>query len=364
MVLAAHGFGEAAAECFRRAEHLNPREVRWVYYRGTDLCTSDPAVSIERLTRAVEMLRGDPRSVAVCLRLGETLLSEGRLDEARRRFEQVLQVDAANAPAHLNLARVARQQGDLRAALSHLARCTGDPHTRKACHLLTAEVRQRLNDQPAAREARAAAERLPDDARRADEWVEQVERLRTGKKVGLATGLRLIQQGRFAEAVALLEPMTRQYSDAEADAVWLLLGRAYFKQRDFARAEPALRRAAQLNSDAPQPRFFLGTMLLYQGRNGEAEAELRQAVRRKPDYADAHQNLGHCLLMQEKLDAAAAAFRTAVACDPNFVDAHVSLAEVLARQGHTAEARAHLRRATSLDPAHERAKDLLGRVGR
>jgi tetratricopeptide (TPR) repeat protein len=362
MLLAAHDFAESASECFRQAERLNPRDVRWAYYQGTPLCTIDPAVSIDKLSRAAELLGDDPASTPIRLRLGETLLSEGRLDDARGQFEHALRLEPQSAPAHLNLARVARQKGDLETALSHLGRCAADPRTRKACHLLTAEVRRRLNDAPGAEAARAAAERMPDDARSPDPWVEQVERLRTGKKVELAAALRLIQRGRFAEAVALLEPTTRESPDA--DAAWLLLGRAYFKLRDFTRAEPALRRAAQLNPDAPQPHFFLGTMLLYQGKNPAAEAELRHAVRLKPDYADAHQNLGHCLLTQNKLGDAADAFRTAVACDPNFVEAHVSLADVLARRGDTAQALVHLRRATSLDPKHERANELLGRIGK
>lgn len=359
MLFAAHDLKQPAAACFEQAERLNPRDVRWVYYQGTSFCTDEAATARAKLTRALELLGDGPRSALVRLRLGELSLRKGSLEEARAHFDLVLRRDGDNPRAHLNLARVARQQGDPHAALSHLRRCAESPHTRKASHLLSAEVSQRLGDVAAAQQARATAARLPDDAVWPDEWVEQVHRVRTGKKARLTMALRLIQQNRFPEAIALLERMSRQYPDAEADTIWLLLGRAYFKQRDFAKADPALRHAANLNPQSPQPWFFLGTLLLYQDRHRDAESALREAVRLKPDYTDAYQNLGTCLLALSDFTGAAEAFGAAVRSAPTSVDAHIGLGESLARQGRKDEAREQVRRALTLNPADPVAQRLL-----
>src|SRR5687768_6549601 len=103
-----------------------------------------------------------------------------------------------------------------------------------------------MGDAVAARVARAAAEKMPDAPSWPDEWVAQVTAQSTGKKARLTAALRLIQRGQYAQAVSLLQQMAPDYPDAaDAHHVSLLLGRAYFMQRDWAKAAPALRRAAE-----------------------------------------------------------------------------------------------------------------------
>lgn len=59
--------------------------------------------------------------------------------------------------------------------------------------------------------------------------------------------------------------------------LWVELGRARGTVGDAQGAESALRRAAELAPNYPEPRWYLGNLLLRQGRNEEAFAELRRA---------------------------------------------------------------------------------------
>src|SRR5437879_6017209 len=55
MILSAHTFPSEANACFLQAEQLDPREPRWPYYQGTELCLNDSEVAIAKLQRAAEL---------------------------------------------------------------------------------------------------------------------------------------------------------------------------------------------------------------------------------------------------------------------------------------------------------------------
>jgi tetratricopeptide (TPR) repeat protein len=360
MVLSAHEFVAEAMTCFVHAEQLDPREPRWLYYQGIglSLAQGDQEAAIAKFQRAVERLGDGPD--ALRLRLGEALLRQGRLDEAEEQFRRVLHGKPDNARAHLDLARLAQERGDLKTSLAHLDRSKVDVHTRKASHELAAAIYQLLGNEAAADQQRQQAAKMPSDLLWPDPFVEDVTQLRTGKQVRLARADRLLGQGRFPEAIALLQQLVRDYPDA--DWAWLLLGRAYLGKKEWAEAETALRTAAKLAPTSIEVQFYLGVVLLLQDNPQAAAACFRWATEIKPDFAEAHHNLGHCLLRGGDRAGAIEAFRTAVNCKPNYVAAHLDLSELLIKDGQLGPALVHLRAAVRLDPADPKAKKLLKQV--
>lgn len=379
MILSAHTFATEANACFGQAEQLDPREGRWPYYQGTELCLNEPDVAIAKLRRAVELFDSrlassltlrvgmvptptrsvseeTNRSIIARLRLGELLLRQGRLEEAEQEFRQVLHQDPDNARAHLNLARLARERGDWRASLAHLSRPSQDLSTRKASHLLAVEVYRRLGNDTAAEQERHQAAKLPKDADWPDPLVEQVMRLRTGKQARLAGAAQLLGEGRAREAAESLRQMVQDYPDS--DWAWLLFGRALLGQNDWAAAERALRTAVKLAPASMEGHFYLGGVLLLQGNPQAAAACYRQAAAIKPDFAEAHHNLAHCLLRQGDRTGAIAAFREALSCKPHYVEAHLDLAEALAQEGVIEEALRHARHGVQLRPSNPKAMKL------
>lgn len=358
MLLKAHRFSSEAHTCFVQAERLDPRDPRWPYHQGIELADRDPEEAVAKLRQTALLLSDGPE--APRLRLGELLLRLGRLEEAAGQFHRVLQQDPNHARAHLDLARLAFEQGELPVVLDHLRYSVADRRTRKGSQVLAAEVHQRLGDMAAADEARRRAAQLPEDSPWPDPWTEEVVRLRTGKQVGLARADLLLSQGRQSDAIVLLQEILREYPDS--DWGWLLLGRAFLGQRALPAAEEALRKAAQQAPGSMEVQYYLGVVLLLREDPGGAALCFRRATEIKPDFAEAYHNLGHCLLRQGDRTGAVEAFRKAVLCKPNYGDAHRDLGEALAKGGQIPEALVQLTYALQLDPADATSRQRLEQV--
>jgi tetratricopeptide (TPR) repeat protein len=358
MILLAHGFSDEDLPCFAQAEALHPREPRWPYHQGTILYQGDPDAAIPKLQRAVERCGNDPD--APRLKLADVLLGQGHVAVAEDQWRRLIKGDPSHARAHLGLARLACQKDDLEQSMAHLSFAPNASRTRKAAHLLLAEVYERRGDKAAAEEASRRAATLPDDEPWPDRFDEEVKQLRTGKQVFLARADRLLRQGRAADAIALLQHTIKDYPDASGG--WLLLGRAFLAKQDLSSAEEALRTASRLASDSVEIPFTLGGVRFLRGDPREAAVYFRQAVKLKPDFALAYYNLGHCLMRLGDRNGAIVAFRTAVSCKPDYAEAHVNLGDLLVQAGEGVEALPHLHDAAQLDPRDPRAKKLLGQL--
>jgi tetratricopeptide (TPR) repeat protein len=354
-VLLAHEFSNEARACFAQAEALDPGEPRWPYHQGTILSQGEPDAAIPKLQRAVEGCGNDPD--APRLRLAEILLAQGRPGDAEDQWQRLLRRDPAHARAHLGLARLAYQRGNLEQSMAHLNFAVNGSRTRKAAHFLLAEVYERRGDKAAAEQESRRAAALPDDEGWPDRFDEEVKQLQTGRQVFLARADRLMREGRVAEAIALLQQTVKDYPDSSSG--WLLLGTAFLAKHDLGGAEEALRKASRLAPDSVEIPFYLGNVRFLRGDHREAAAYFRQAVQLKPDFALAYYNLGHCLMRLGDRDGAIGAFRAAVTFKPDYADAHLNLGDLLLQTGQGAEALAHLRDAAQLDPRDPRAKKLL-----
>jgi tetratricopeptide (TPR) repeat protein len=358
MILKAHEFNPEAYICFVEAERLDPREPRWPYHQAIEQAERDPDKAVAKLQQAVMLFGKD--AGAPRLRLGELLFRQGRFDEAGEQFRLVLQEHPDHPRAHLDLARLALEHGDLQASLDHLRRSWTDKRTQKTACILAAEVYQRLGNPAAAEQQRQRAARLPNDPPWFDPFVEEVLRLRTGKQVRLAHADRLLSQGRDSEAIALLYRIIRDYPDA--DWAWLLLGRAYLARKELPSAEKALRKAAQLKAASMEVQFYLGVVLLLREDPAAAAACFRKATEIKPDFAEAYYNLGYCLLRQGDRTGAVGAFRKAALCKPNYSDAHRDLGDLLAQQGQIIEGLVQLDSALLLNPGDAQTRRMLRRL--
>src|SRR5262245_49644969 len=118
LALHTHIFGNEALVCFARAEQLDPNNPRWPYFQALIHLAHDPPAALPKLRRAVELCRDEtdgPR-----LRLAELYLRLGQEDEAREQFRGLSRSSSPHPRAHLGLARLAFQNGDLVASREHL----------------------------------------------------------------------------------------------------------------------------------------------------------------------------------------------------------------------------------------------------
>jgi tetratricopeptide (TPR) repeat protein len=359
MVLQCHDLPvEASNACLAQAERLDPRQPRWPYLQATSVLTTNPEAAIAKLQRAVELCDCDPD--APRLQLGEVLLDQGQFQEAAEQFRRIVQKDPGNARALLGLGRLAHERGELSESISHLDHCVADVHTRQAASLLLAQIHKRLGNKPAAEQALRQAADLPMDAPWPDRFEDELDRLRVGKQVSLPAADRLIRQGRYPDALRLLQRAVRDYPDSAW--TWTMVGKAHLGNNDLPAAERALRKATELGPNLFEVHFYLGVALILQKNYQAASGCLRKATELKPDFADAHYDLGHSLKEQGDEAGAIAAFRAAIQCKPDYRAAHLDLANLLLKRGQKDEALIHVQHAVRLNPNDPNAKKLLDEV--
>jgi tetratricopeptide (TPR) repeat protein len=356
-VLMAFYYRTEAVACFAQAERLDPREPRWPYLQGVLLLSDQAEEAIPCFRRALALCGDEPDVVR--LRLNETLLTLGHLDEAEDGFRRLLERDPGNPRVHLGLGRLAVKRQRWQEALSHLRTAAADRRTGRAASILLAEVYQRQGDETAAGDWRGRVERLPPDAPWPDRWVEEVQQLHVGasKRDRLIQADRLFKQGHAGEALTLFTQVVADYPDS--DEAWFSLGEALYRNRNYAGAEEAMQKAVGLAPEFAEAHRYLGLARFHQGKLPAAADSFRKATQLKPDFALAYENLAHCLLQQKDEPGAVAAFRTAVRCKPDFVEVRLELAELLHRTGYDADALAEVRQALQLRPADPKVQGLL-----
>jgi tetratricopeptide (TPR) repeat protein len=357
MVLLAHQYRAEAAVCLARAEQLDPRDGRWPYYQAQAVRRSDPESAIAHLRRTIAAgAEGDePR-----LLLAELLLQLGRLDEAETLFRTVLSREPDNSRAHMGLAQTAFERDDFTVCLEHLRQAKDDPHTRKAAHILLAEVQQRRGDRAAAEKALREGQDLPDDLPWPDPLSDAVQELVIGYLQVITRAASLLHQNQPMEAVPLLQRASEDYPESSWACV--LLGRAWVRAGNLPAAKKALHEALRRTPDSVEGHFYLGVVLSEQKDYAAAIPYFDKATQLKPDYALAWYNLGFCRKQQGDRAAAREAFQMAIACKPQFAEARINLGELLAEEGKLKAAEEQLRQGVQLSPNDTRARQLLETV--
>src|SRR5436190_3529162 len=161
MVLLAHQLRVESSQCFVQASSFASDDPRWPYLLGVSQLIDNPTAAVTNLQRAVELFYD--RESAPRLKLADTLLSLGRVDDAEVQYRHVAQREPDSAPAALGLAKIANARDRFSEAANFLAAAMQDATTRRAAHRLMVNVDQRLGrKEEADRIARALAD-LPND---------------------------------------------------------------------------------------------------------------------------------------------------------------------------------------------------------
>jgi tetratricopeptide (TPR) repeat protein len=174
-----------------------------------------------------------------------------------------------------------------------------------------------------------------------------VAALRSGPYEDLARGRDLSRQGRYQEAVDLLERAALASPTLLQAHVNLIA--AYGAIGAFEKADGAFRAAAALSPELPELHYNLGVLRLSQQRGDEAIAAFTQALAGNPAHADAHNNLGFLLSQRGRGREAEEHFRAALASSPAHRDAHFNLARLLMSRAPGDEALAHFTSAATIE---------------
>jgi tetratricopeptide (TPR) repeat protein len=359
MVLLAHEVRAEARECFAQASALAPRDPRWPYFLALAQLADNPTAAVTNLDRAVRLF--SQNEFAPRLRLADTLLSLGRVEEAEAQFRSVWERDPKVAPAALGLGKVASARERFSEAAEFLNAATKDPSTRRTAHRLLVNVNQRLNRTNEAGQLAWVLAGLPNDQPMTDPFLSEVEKLKTGEQAWIDRADEFMKAGRVAEAADLLEKTVRTYPNS--DRAMFLLGRARLRLGDAAGAETILSQAVERTPTSVEGQMQLGIVLLNRGRAKEAQRCFRAAIQAKPNLSEAWFNLGLSLGGEIKTRAESMdAFREAIRLKPNLIEAYLGLAVVLRANGQNQEAADELERALEFQPEEPLRSRLLNQL--
>ena len=329
--LHAYGHLDEAASLYRRAATFDPRaHIGWHLLGLVERKMGRLDAARRALERAWAV---DGSKEATAVALGELTLEAGALDGAERWFERASKTSLA---AGLGLAQVALRRSRLddaeRRFLDVLERERGVTSARHGL----ARV-YRLRGEPALAE-KALAKSLPIDQPPPgenrnkcieplrDPFLVELEELRVDKQTLFRKGARLFENGEMRQALATYEKVLR----FEPDAALALY--------NSARCRQAL------------------------GEHRQAIAIYERLLRTRPEHADASGNLGIAHLELGQVDAAIEAFREAIKRDPSHTPAQRNLALAWLRKGDSKRAVGVLLDTLRESPEEQASHELLLRA--
>ncbi len=238
------------------------------------------------------------RGIALLLNEAEACMKANDTLRAQQALQRIIQLEPDHAEALYRLGCIARDNGQIDAAISWVARAlTIDPRAARF-HNTCGNL-----------------------------WYAKGELAEAAKRYGEAAQL----DPKFAEAHANLGMVLCETGETERGVAFL-------------------RKAIEIDPGLYEAHNSLGIALVSQGGADKAVAALTRAVELKPDSAEAYNNLALALQQLGRIDDAIVNCRRALELNPGFADAHNSMGTVLREAGRVDEAVASYRRALELDP--------------
>jgi tetratricopeptide (TPR) repeat protein len=315
----------AAAETYRKARTLSPKDRRWWYLAGLlETARGRHADGVPLLERAAAL---DPGNAAGQLRLAEARLEAGDLAASEPMLRALARGPLTRAAAEYGLGRIAQAREDHPVAVTHLERAVqAFPEFGGAHYALSLSYRRLHRPADAAEALRRQQTCIPCWPAVDDPAAASIAALRDDPAAVLKRGIALAADGRTDAAV---EAHEQALSDESAGA---------------------------------QARVNLITLYGRLGRWAEAEAQYRQALAARVNLAEAHANYAHVLLAQGRAMEAIPVLRLALEVNPADAPARNALGLALETTGETVRAAEEYRRAMTAAPRLRVARFNYGRT--
>nr|VFK65966.1 MAG: Tfp pilus assembly protein PilF [Candidatus Kentron sp. UNK]VFK70611.1 MAG: Tfp pilus assembly protein PilF [Candidatus Kentron sp. UNK] len=306
----AHRLDASAEACYRNAEHLLPKDLRWPYLLGY---LYQQRVQLSAAVRSYRRaLALDADDTPTQLRLAQVLLALDRIDEATPFLDRVSKAPGFQGVADFELGKAALRQGRHAEAVERLTRAYAAHPEASGIHYPLAMAYRGLGELEAARRhLQQRGEVVPPIP---DPLVEELSELLSGKR-------------------------TRQYHAMKA--VW---------RGEFEVAAKEYRAILALDPADIGARVSLGRCLyLLDDPDGAARA-FGAVLERKPKHDKANYFLGRLLWEKGQKAAAATHFQTTLETDPRHGGAHFFVAKSLMQQGNFQRAADHFRKVSEILP--------------
>jgi tetratricopeptide (TPR) repeat protein len=346
MVLQAIDQVAFAAQCYRRAQLLEPQTFRWTYYLGVAKQMQDDKSEALRLLRnAVEK---NPDYLPARLRLADAWLASGNAEESARVYEGLVEQFPDSASSYYGLGRIQASKGQITSAVANLRKARELFPGFGAAYYALAMIFRDRGEPMEAQKLLAQFELHRNEAPHvADPLLEDINNLRVQANDDLTRGVRLLEEGHPDQAIREFDRALQnnpKLAQAHADLL-----SAYLELGDLDKAEEHYRHAVRLDPNLYQAHYNYGLLLIRQGKGDKAADAFRKTLEINPFYADAHNDLACLLAEQGNVDEAIRHFQLAIDNRPNFRDAYCNVGQIELEQGHVTRAIEHLLKAVALE---------------
>jgi tetratricopeptide (TPR) repeat protein len=301
-VLGKKGNAEAAARRLLASSELNE----------TDILAVIPVLSAHRQEGiAIELLEGLKQrhlaSSKTLSALGTVKAKAGRLNEARSALEQVFMLDPHSVWPLLQLARLANQQRDYRAALGYLAHARALQPENASVHFFFGMVCVEADLHQEAYESLKRAVALDP----------------LNPYYNYALGAVCAQREDAGEAI----PYFKRYCALKPrdPRGKLALGEAFYYSHHLDSARTELLQIVNEKTTSAGANYFLGRIANDLGKWSEGAQYLERAIRQDAGYADAYAVLGNIYLSEKNYGHAGKVLRHALEIDPDNYLANIKL---------------------------------------
>ncbi len=289
------------------------------------------------------VLRLEPRNVAALSNLGVVYSRTSRADQAISAYRRALQISPDDVAILLNLGLVYLRQEDHARALPLFARVVNiDPQHLQARQLLA--VCRAYAGQPAAaiRDLEALRSIAPRD-----------------ENILFLLGFVYLKNHDPDKAKLVFEQMFEAAGPVRAE---FLLGKAYYEATQFPRAEESFLKVLQLDPAFPGVHPELGKVYISLRRTDDAIREFNAVLRDSPEDPDANYFLGGLLVQDGRFAEGIPHLERAKAVKGDFWATYFDLGKAKFHLDKPAEAVSLLQRAVKLNPDDASAAYLLGRA--
>lgn len=268
----------------------------------------------------------------------------GRLQEAKKTYEEILEIRPNHAESLHLLGLIAYQSGDSEKAMGLVTEAIqNDPEN----PIYYNDLGNMFEDGGKFGEAVSCYQKAIDAA---PGFAQPYNNM----------GVALANQGKFDEAVSWYEKAVQLNPDSSA--AHNNMGAAFEHQGKFAKAISCCEKALQLNPRFPGAYNNMGNAFRGQGKLDEAIASYQKALELKPNFASAYNNMGNALRDKGRQDEAISCYQQAIRLRPDYVMAYDNMGKVFQDLGRFDKAIYCFDKALELRPDYAEAHYSMGTV--
>lgn len=345
-----HTYSEygSAAQCYRRAELLDPNAFAWPYYLGVvQAAQGQNEDAVNSFRRALNL---NPNDINVHLKLADSITSTERLSESSRIYAEILKNHPDCAEAHYGLGRIHAARAEFAAAADSFGKACEQFPAFGAAHYGLGLAYRNLGDPVKSRHHFALYQKYRDRKPiRDDGLLKMVEQANQSPQELLKIGVGLERAGQIQRSAEVQERALEL--DPRLVLAHINLISIYARLRQLDRAEEHYRAGLLISSGHPELYNNYGVILMMRHRDSEASAMFRKVLEISPRHLKAHMNLALLAEQQGRTAEALARYRTAVEIQPKDGLAQFNLGRLLFKKEDYQGASAHFLDALALDQA-------------